>query len=182
MPTYTEAQWAMAALDAIAADPDINGSTAVGQGAALWVELMKKVINSGHLKNAIDWNVDRVDSLVNASAESDADGGVVYGIFGWCTDTSEPTLIVVRDTTTSFTLNSGAMNAAETAANEFITVNIPAASATTNVAYGSAVFPDGVPCTVGITYAADGVGGNAPAANACKMYIVYRSTVEVRGE
>ena len=174
MPAYSEVQWMLAAIDNIGQDPDLLADKAAyGQGFALWCRLMKIVVQSK--RTATDWNLTKVGTHVNASAELVDGAGTLYGVFAWCTDTSEAHVLMIRDTTTAITLNSGAMNAAETAANEYALVNIPATTAVTQPAYGTIIIPDGLGCSLGITYAGDGVGGNAPAANALKAYYVWRT-------
>ena len=158
----------------------VGNLDAAPQGVAVWLQCMKIVLRSQQLRLATDWEIDVNNDVDNSSDEVDADGGTFYGILVRSVDTSDTGVLVARDTTTAFTLDSGAMNAAETAANEFVAVSVQAAGSATDPGYGCFIDPMGVPCIAGITIAYDDVGGADAGANEVRSITVYRDGTEVQ--
>ena len=150
------------------------------QGVGVWLQCMKIVLRSQNLRNATDWDID-VNNDVDDSTDEVEDGGATfYGMLVRSVDTSDAGVVGIRDTTTAITFSSAAMNAAETAANEFAAVSVQAAASATLPSYGTYVDPMGIPCTLGITIGYDDVAGANPAANEVRTITVFRDATSVQ--
>ena len=152
----------------------VSQQSGTSQRVAMWVELCKAVMRSDVLKSKDDWaftsstDVDQTGNDVETGAR-------LYGLLVATNSADAETDFIVADDDSDGTVTldgtAALVNTVQFA------YNIPAAATDGVEEFHPFVFPEGLPFTDHMVFAADGRDGTDPATDDIRVWALYRTAV-----
>lgn len=146
-------------------------ATTASQAAAEWVKACKSLLRMTRNRDLTDWefvasaDVDETGNAILAAV------GTVYAVLiGTNSADAEVDWFVVTNATSNTFDGTAALDNTD-----FVAYALPAAATDGTEEVHGLIFYNGLPCSTGITVAADGQDGTNPATDDVRCWILYRT-------